>query len=280
MDNELANIAVYLNLACKKIKKDENLLKYLMGQNTAQTITSPTDSNEETQCLQVGWTLWIANNNDDDTIAQKELLNKLGVDKVHKLVEHVAFYRLRLFEIHNNNVVLSSDNLKEKLLYELIKTDHIDINKQFTQIDTKAPLITTLPQAVKNKVYKLGSLNTGNLEGNSGIVFVIGNYKTDNNSGSKFHAEQKLLAALGELWKKNPCHKRVYIQGCKGACNACKDVLKKVNRKIVEKRFGYINEVVQSKRYEVNLNDRSNVTGVAQLKINHYFPDEKYHLRY
>src|SRR4051794_6307991 len=92
-------IALYLNLAAIKIKDGNGALRWLTGDGTTIAYDNTTVS-EETQCLAFGSALWIANNDDGDSIMQRTFLNRMGITKPAKLLKHVETYYTRLFSYH------------------------------------------------------------------------------------------------------------------------------------------------------------------------------------
>ena len=90
-------VALYLNLATTRIKKDGNTLTYL-GLPGVELNVAPGREQQETQILFVRDALGIANNDDSDSLCQKALLEKLGVSTPDNLIEHVANYQGRVFE--------------------------------------------------------------------------------------------------------------------------------------------------------------------------------------
>ena len=77
--HELARIALFLNCATSKVSSERSL-EWLTVNKAACNWRS--GGNQETQCLTFGATLWIANNEDDDTALQKEMLQTLGINSI------------------------------------------------------------------------------------------------------------------------------------------------------------------------------------------------------
>ena len=268
MENEVANIALYLNCALKLIRNKNNKLHYLTGNELGAAISRPGTQNQETQCLVVGGALWIANNDDADTNTQRELLNRLGINRFNKLAEHVEKYRGRVLPTHNGAYNQGAFTLKHKLLFALIP--------ESKRLNPPAAYTSPMPTSVNNVTYNVGN-QVNNLKNNSRIVFVTGTYEGQGGGQSGCHAEQKLLAALGLLWKDPFSHKQpVYLQGCKSPCTRCEQVLNVVSQRIRTssgKRFSSANITVRNARTSSGLIQvTTNEAGVRALNVDTYFP--------
>lgn len=264
MDNEIAVIALYLNLALPLIRANGNKPHYLTGNTDGSALPQPGSQNQETQCMLVGSSLWIANNDDADTATQRALLNRLGINRLSKLSAHVEAFCGRVLPTHAGKYNPGAFTLKHKALYALMPAGQ----------RTAPPGAYTkpMPGGVENVAFNLGGVTT-NLQNCSRLVFVSGNY--NGTGGNKYHAEQKLLAALGELWSHWTYRQPVYIQGCKPACTRCDQVLQDVNLRITPssgKRFSYVNSVAASTRSDVGLNQVTTDAGVKALDLDTYFP--------
>lgn len=262
MENEIANIALYLNCALRLIRANHNSPHYLTGVTGGPTLTLPGTQNQETQCMMVGGALWIANNDDADSATQRELLNHLGINRLNKLVDHVERYRGRVLPTHNGAYNPHTFTLKQALLFALMPASE--------RTTPPAAHDGRFPNNVNNIAFTLGNPVT-NLKNCSRIVFVSGSYTGQ--GGTSLHAEQKLLAALGELWQDWSYRQPVYIQGCKPPCTRCAQVLRGVNQRLSSgKRFSYANTTVADARTTVALNQVTTNGSVRALDLDQYFP--------
>lgn len=257
---ELARIACYLNLATDKIKGAGGDIEWLTG--TSKTVTCDKDApSEETQCLSWGNTLWIANNNDDDSATQLAFLTALGIGTSQALVTHVkSAHALRVLPSHKGDLVPGSFTAKGKLFYSLVGNGATKPGGEFA-----AP-----GGAVSIGTFKLSSTTTSGLT--TGISFVTGSY--DGTGGDALHAEQKLLAALGKLcatWKPRG---EVNVGGIKSACTTCAPVLESVYTTMIRLDYGvylkYETPTLKEKRIEAKL-PVVGVTGIRSLAVGTYF---------
>ncbi|WP_375760267.1 hypothetical protein [Corallococcus exercitus] len=216
-------LALYLNLAASCLDESNGFLSCLI--DTPTKITRPSGNHEETQCLAMPGTLWIANNDDGDTDAQQELLDTLGIDTHDALVAHVDAYQTLVLKHHAGK--LTRQNLpsgKQKYLYDLASLDGA--------IPDEKPAVTPLPERTANNVsYSLSSSKPPPVRG---IVFIKGAYTGSDRPHGNMHAEQKLLAALHKCYSR-ALFKGVHVFGCKVACTTCAAVLKTAKQRLASK---------------------------------------------
>jgi hypothetical protein len=257
---ELAKIATYLNLATLKIKAGgAGSLNWLT--DTAATIAfEATAQSQETQCLGFGSTLWIANNEDRDTITQRTFVNRLGIKNAQKLLQHVERYGRRTLTFHAGQLNVGALTMKQRFMRSLVAGVHLDQGNAYV-----------LPAAgVAN-----GTLDISG-EGRpavSAIVFVEGAYEGDGNDA--LHAEQKLIAALGKLIESGTVPRgEVSVGGVKSACGTCSRVLQATRRRLNELKLGiylqFENARADRLRTEADLNPDNN-DDIRALDIDTYF---------
>ncbi|MEM7212004.1 MAG: hypothetical protein AAF479_08935, partial [Pseudomonadota bacterium] len=99
----LEQIPLYLNIACKMVTDADGDIEFLTGAR-GTTVTCGEAENQETQCMVNGQSIWIANNNDQNTTMMKAFLNKLGIKTFRALRAHVASYAPRVLPIHAGTV--------------------------------------------------------------------------------------------------------------------------------------------------------------------------------
>jgi hypothetical protein len=254
--SDLVRVALYLNLILSKIKN--NKIPILNSNSTKSLASSPGNSNEETQVLYVRNRLWIANNDDNDTKAQNSLLQILGITTTKQLFDHVDEYQKNALEMHNKKVNYNGCSPKGRLLYKLAKAeklvgdDGLISAKYFTPSNSSLPFYT-----LSSETKELGK----------SIVFVKGNYESDDNH-TKEHAEQKLLHVLIQH-KSQFFDERVTIAGCKMACSTCQKVLEKAQSKLSGMlRFHYVNKEVDAIRKEDDIGlNQTTTSDIKALKI-------------
>lgn len=264
-------IALYLNLATSKTK-DDGGLKWLTGAN-ADSDPKPGDSKAlETQTMVVGSGLWIANNEPADSVFQKAFLNHVGVRNLKHLVTHVETYRSRVLPDNQPakgkqgqvNVVEGSKP-GAKLLQKLSGIDN--------GTDVVAPL--KLPKSTADSCSTFALSSPTAVPPASGVVFVTGDYQST--EGSKQHAEQALVAALGRFLTRGTglSSMQPYVSGCKCACSVCAGVLEAVRLRLLTSRPGVLltfdGKAANILRATVKM-DQTTATDVAKLDIPHYFP--------
>jgi hypothetical protein len=251
-------IALYLNLATTAVKDAGGKLRYLTGNDLTTIQFQNTAQSEETQCLEFGTALWIANNDDGDTKTQQELMKKLGVSKRAELTDHVDNYASRLFPRHANQYVMNAMSAKQQLLYALTMRHGV--------VPFSAPFVPDGAGAVEeHRLNAVGAPGTG-------LVFVVGNYIGD--VGGSCHAEQKLMAALGKYLKLNTIVGSVTVSGIKMPCSYCEAALADVQTRLtalgtqitLRTRNAYVDEL----RGEAGLN-MAHPANIRMLDIDHYF---------
>jgi hypothetical protein len=258
-------IALYLNLATAQIRANAGSLDRLVTGATAIPDTTAGDC-QETQCLLVEDTLWVANNDDGDTQIQQVLVKKLGVRNYQTLADYVGAYQTRVLTKNGTSITLGSLTSKDRLLCKLAG-----------QEEGVAPVLVEKPAVATEEftplAYRLSSSNDlPRPTGRSKIVFVTGAYEGVNAQHTKFHAEQKLLAALSTCYGR-AFSKSVRIFGCKMACSTCKSVLDAVKDRLARTGVAlrYTNESVDTMRSDVGLN-RVTTSDIRALDVDTYFP--------
>ncbi|MEL6996877.1 MAG: hypothetical protein AAFP68_01335 [Pseudomonadota bacterium] len=266
-------IPLYLNLACRQVTRDSGDLKFLTG-SSGTTVTCGGRENQETQVLKFGGsTIWIANNDDADTLMMKAFLDKLGIDSLEALSSHVEDYAARLYPSRKAGEgtvakanISDGTAVKVKLLAELQAQEMIS-GKTVADIEIPDPKDLTTVTAVSNKTYKLSSSNAPPADG---IVFVTGNYDGDKVTGGDQHAEQKLLAALSKA--PSTMTGAVRIIGCKSACSTCETVLLGVRDRLKGKMIvSFQNQNVDNMRTDLSLG-KKNTSTIRDLALDTYFP--------
>jgi hypothetical protein len=255
-------IALYLNLATIEVKAAAGKLRYLMGNDTTTIPFQQTAQSEETQCVEFGSALWIANNDDGDTKTQQELIKKIGVSTRAQLVDHVDTYASRLFPRHSNKYVTGGMSAKQKLLYSLTMRHGV--------LPFPAALVPGGGGVVEE--HRLGAVG----EPGTALVFVVGSYVGD--AGLSCHAEQKLMAALGKYLKVNTIVGSVTVSGIKMPCAYCEEALDDVQKRLtalktgitLRTRNGYVDEL----RGEAGLN-MAHPSNIKTLDIDTYFDAPK-----
>ncbi|MGZ5431368.1 MAG: hypothetical protein ACXWH7_00445 [Thermoanaerobaculia bacterium] len=261
---QLARIATFLNLATDKIKAEGGSIQWLTG--TATTIAyEATAASQETQCLWFGSTLWIANNEDRDSVTQQTLLNALGIKKPARLNELAANHSAKTLQYHGAHFVPHGMTPKQKFMHALLGGGAMVPGAAFV-----------VPTAVANGEYSI--VNKGGCPAVGGIVFVKGTYDADADGGASEHAEQRLVAALGLLLKNSSTTPvgAVLINGCKSACGSCRRAMKSVVEHLdalKQKNFwlSFQNETLNAKRDTAGLGADDNA-GIKKLDVTAYFP--------
>jgi hypothetical protein len=251
-------IALYLNLATLEIKSASGRLRYLTGNDTTTIPFQQTAQSEETQCVEFGSALWIANNDDGDTKTQQELMKKIGVSTRAELTDHVDKYASRLFPRHSNQYVTGGMSAKQKLLYSLTMRHGV--------LPLPAPFVPAGAGAVEE--HRLGAVGVPG----TALVFVVGSYTGD--AGNSCHAEQKLMAALGKYLKVNTIVGNVTVNGIKMPCAYCEAALADVQTRLTALGTGITlrtrNAYIDDLRAEAGLN-MSHPSNIRTLDIDTYF---------
>lgn len=259
----LAQTALYLNAATQKIKNDQGSLQFLTG-NAQDTINTNHfgGQTQETQCMVFKNTLWVANNDDNDTDLQRLFVNEIGARTARMMFRHVADYGSRVLNAHQGN-----------LRYQLQATPHQRV--LYTLRDTQrqdaaegATLDLTRVQAVANSQYSLASQGLPNI---SGIVFIRGHYPGVDNGQAAEHAEQKLLYALLKIVRQNGARTglgKVHCAGCKVACSTCVQVLSRAQLVLRQNNIDlfFYDTGINRERARANLNPY-NAQGIRELDI-------------
>lgn len=260
-------IALYLNLASGRIKKDGGRLTYLTDTDSPVLAAAAGDG-QETQILFVRDALWIANNDDQDSLLQQELLNKLGIKTPEQLIQHVETYQGRVFariKIKGAYEYAEPDSPGKLALFELASRNE----KGEPQAVAYPAPITVFPKAVANPKYTLVEPDgDGTKPPVAGIVFVVGNY-AGANTGVNEHAEQKLLAAL--LHVPDSITGTLPLYGCKRQCAVCEGVFKKAIPRL-KSRSRYLNCTAHDDRTVENYQQQAHPSNIKALDVDKYFP--------
>ena len=257
-------ISLYLNLATSKTRDAGGKLRWLTG--TDKEIPVGASESQETQCMIFGNCVWIANNQDVDTDFQFTLLNYLDIHTYAKLKEHVEANQHLVLPTFNNNYLISNDSKPgEKLLARITGT----VN------GVAAPAGTAIARGNSPMSCSRYKLSSGRQPALDGIVFVTGSY--DGSGGEKEHAEQKLLAALGNYLKKGTLldSKSLSFSGCKSACSTCKRVLTAVQSRLrvgaSRNRLFFDEPELAQMRIDAGMS-AAHPSGIKELNIDAYFP--------
>ncbi len=262
---DLERIATYLNLATDKLKETPDL-SWITGTATPITLGSTAPS-QETQCMQVQSSIWIANNEDADSTTQRNFLDALGVRTLDELRYLSIVYGAHVLPFHTGRLALKKTHPKSNLLAFMIAG--IDTVRELEQAAPYEVLATAT-----NTPYALSSVNPPPV---SGIVFVTGSYQGDaaTRTDAGMHAEQKLLAALGKYIQANPTFgATIYLGGTKMPCSKCGVVIASVAERLrfrVEIRQD-LTTTLRDMRSEAGISTKS-ASGIRKLDVDHYFPE-------
>ena len=264
MAYSMNQVALYLNLAAKRVQADGNL-RYLTG-NTNVALNGG-GQGSETQILFVRDALWIANNDDADTRLQKAIVDRLGIDTPEALIEHVDAYQGRVFGRRrqgNNESYNVGTSPTATLLYELAGMDDAGESR-----DVPYPGNLVLPAAAAaNRVITIGAPNAFHAPPVTGLVFIVGNYQASNNAPNE-HAEQKLLAALSQL--PDNIRGTLALYGCKRACNVCATVVQDVTRKLRGEQR-YLNSRSHDDPHVNGYQNQFHAANIKSLDVDAYYP--------
>lgn len=255
---ELENVATYLNLAVRRTNQAAGDMAWLTGVVSAYAVGA--GQSEETQCLTFGSAMWIANNDDADTTLQRTMLNALGISKPAQLLRHVERYFTRVLNYHMGALAPGGHSAKQDLLL------------RFNGGGAPAQA-AVCPPAGGGACAAYGLASPGPPP-SSGIVFVTGNYQSLPGAGVSYHAEQRLLAALGKYLQAKTIVGQVTVGGVKTACNTCDAALQAVQARLAALhepvRLRYQNALADQHRVAVGLNP-NNPPNIHQLDVNHYY---------
>lgn len=264
MAYSMNQVALYLNLAAKRVQADESL-KYLTGNKTPKITGGGQGS--ETQILFVRDALWIANNDDADTRLQKAILDRLAIDTPDGLIDHVDAYQGRVFGRRrqgNNESYDVGTSPTATLLYELAGMDDLGASR-----DVPYPGDLVLPAApAANRLITIGAPNNFHAPPVTGIVFIVGNYQSSNDAPNE-HAEQKLLAALSRLPEN--IRGTLALYGCKRACNVCATVVQDVTRKLRGEQR-YLNSRSHDDPHVQGYQNQFHAANIKSLDVDAYYP--------
>lgn len=207
---QAGSISLYLNLLISKLRSElaSNSHGWVRSKLGISSVSS--NDSQETQCLiGGGGELWIANNFDTASEMQMTVLNYLGITSKTKLLKHIEQYKTWVVNSHLGKVNLDGATSKQQVFcrMETICKDDAVCDDPAFDFDHGAAV----------SQHKLSS---GSTPADSKIQFIMGNYRSTN-AYTKFHAEQKLLAALKKYNKAG----NYYINGCKMPCTTCRPVL-------------------------------------------------------
>jgi hypothetical protein len=260
----LDQVALYLNRATILIKKAKGDLEYITGKK-GTTIAASGLGAEETQCLSFGSAIWIANNDNGDTLIQMALLNKLGINTAEQLIDHVDRYQARVMATAKGAFVPAAMTAEESLLFAIASRHDAD-SAPGEKFAPAAPM--ELPPSVKNPEYKLTASGPAP---SSGLVFVTGSFMAVGGGEGSEHAEQKLLVALSKSF--GSVNGTVTISGCKMACSVCEKVLEDTAKELKSRNIAlkYVNTYVNELRDKAKLS-KKNAVNVKALDVALYFP--------
>ena len=182
---------------------------------------------QETQCLRVGNNiLWIACNNDNNSLELKNWLTRNKLTSIHLILEKIK--GIDLSQLNQNSRLIERQQMAPrpknfKNLSTLSTLSHIIENDVEEMTDFRT--INDIPgKIIEHKI----KLNTAKVPLSS-IVFVTGNPPVE--SGVKtVHAEQKLIYAY-HIGSQHGTPGDVYLGGCKPPCGSClKSVVYAVSR--------------------------------------------------
>ena len=212
--------SLYLNLATSILNANKGSLEFLTGNKTYSIDgVKKSSMSQETQVLTFGTSIWIANNDDDDSAVQKKFLEKIGVTTRDGLLTHVETYRKRVLGKHGTKVWDTHQKRpKEKYLYSLV-TPSVDLGESASK-KTLGAAMAVLPGGGAVTNYSLTSTSA---PPSVPILMVTGAYTGE--GGTSYHAEQKLIAAFGRYVAQNPSTYAVVVAGNKPACSKCDGVL-------------------------------------------------------
>lgn len=258
-------IAVFLNLACDRVTKDNGKLKFITGKDTP-SIRKGGRQNQETQILWFKDVIWIANNDDADTEMMRDYCDALGINTVDGLESHVDTYNTAVLPTHRGALNLRGISPKEELCVALLEAE-MPSGTTRSDLTVPDPLDTSAITSVSNQTYKLSSSNAPPTKG---IVFVYGNYTGDTVTSGSEHAEQKLLAALSKA--DTTVNGGVRITGCKSPCSVCQKVLDEVHLRLGRSLIAlkYNNTAMDTIRSVAGL-AKCSPSGIKDLRVDDYF---------
>lgn len=263
-------VALYLNLAAKRVHESRNL-SFLTGNNAIAMGAG--GLGQETQIMFVRNALWIANNDDADTRLQKSLLDRLGINTVDALIDHVDTYQGRVFGRRRQGGVDVYENRAsptERLLFELAGYEE-DGSARAAGVPYAANLVPPV-RGVANPTYTIQGAAARRAEPPvNGIVFVLGNYDADEATRAAVneHAEQKLLAALSSV--PDAIRGTLALYGCKRACNVCARVLTAADARLRQERR-YLNTRSHDDAHVENYQAQFHAENIKALDVAAYFP--------
>lgn len=229
--SELVKISLFLNLTVERICEAGSVERYITP--AAGALAALEVDNAETQCMEIGTGLWIANNTLEATVLQRGYLTALGINSKAQLMEHMRHQLSRVLPTHPVSGIsryVINNSPKEQMLRSLY------------QLDAETVATVPRPFAIKNAggpaLYNL-NVNPPSL---GAITFIRGEY-----DGLPLdrpcHAEQLLLAAAllrGQTAVEQPG--MISVGGCKLPCGDCAGVLA-----TVKERRGYWFEYADQK---------------------------------
>jgi hypothetical protein len=225
--SSLVKISLFLNLTAERIAAAGGVAEYVDGGPKKAKLTF---DNAETQCMEIGTGLWIANNSTDASAIQCAYLTRMGINSLAALMEHVRHHLPRVLPVHTVKAgrrYVESRSEKEIMLRAIYELGS----------ETAAPEEKAFPPNKKAQGPGTYSLTAENPPSTGGIVFVTGEYDGLPSSAT-CHAEQTLLAAAlrlgtGRLRVEDQAG-QIVVGGCKLPCGDCGAVLA-----AVKERRGY-----------------------------------------
>lgn len=264
MAYSMNQVALYLNLAAKRVQVDGSL-RYLTGNDAV--VLAGGGQGSETQILFVRDALWIANNEDTDTLLQKNIVERLGIRTPEELIAHVEAYQGRVFGRRMQGGRQAYDvgsSPTAKLLYELAEKTDIGGTRAVPY-----PPDMVLPAATATSTCTIGGPGAFVAPAVTGIVFVFGTYQATNPQAPNMHAEQKLFAALSRV--PGNIRGTLPLYGCKRPCDVCAGVVGGVTARLRDDQR-YLNSRAHDDPAVDGYAPQFHAVNVKILDVAAYFP--------
>ncbi|OEZ59060.1 hypothetical protein [Duganella sp. HH105] len=203
--------------------------------------------NSETQVLVAneGYTMfWIANNEEEASIAQKAYLDKLGISTFLQLSAHVDTYEEALrtaigrpaASASGSKVVMFGNMIDEEKLFKPAPTPTEPLwmkNLAWASIEVKIPKAITHSNTTSKNIQPALGMAPDPFTLQS-FAFINDDYDHTSDTQPTRHAEQKLLAAFSKLQKNIIRGMQISIHGCKAACSCCAEVLVTARKSLLQ----------------------------------------------
>ncbi|MEO1492371.1 MAG: hypothetical protein AAFV19_09505 [Pseudomonadota bacterium] len=264
--SEVEKIALYLNLAYNKLRKDGGSLKFLTGDTSKTVAVSGGSENQETQVMSFKSAIWIANNDDGITTTMRDFCEAMEVKNAQQLIDHVEAYATRVLEYNTHTKTAAfratAMPVHGNVLAALIGKEDCTLPSQIKACEAVDTTKLRVSNAASLSKHTLG----GAAPKTSGVVFVHGTYDSTN-THTNMHAEQKLLAALATVEPET--QGRIYVGGCKAPCSVCGGVLDKIKLKVPQ--LAYTNPQMAEARSDAGLSAYT-ASNIRELDVAKYFP--------